>query len=143
MRIKYDELSISFKLTNYTGNKREWTKCDASFAFKRIKYAIKESEVFLCEEVIFLRDALKKLLENKYKSTTQLGFAEPDFEFELIPLEKFKDNNGNAFIQDISLLWRIYFWSKNGLTNNYLTFTLYRKHIKQLYDYLTGVIKKD
>ena len=44
-------------------------------------------------------------------------------------------------IQDIYLEWKIFFWN-HGLTENYLTITLYRDDIEMLRDYFSLVINQ-
>ncbi len=69
---------------------------------------------------------------------------EPDFCFILYPKRDLRDDPKYTYVQpgyeieDIYLEWRIYFWNE-GLTDNFLNFTLNRDEIIKFRDYLREV----
>lgn len=137
-----------YKPTNRDNWDSEWCKCDFGFASGDwLNYHGKNDEVLLSSEVEELAEAFTELLDNKLLKVKEIICMEPDFVFKLYPQTDLTDNPKYTYIQpdyeiqDIYLEWKIYFWHE-GLTDNYLTVTLYREEIERLRDYLTLVITR-
>ena len=126
----------------------DWCHVDFSFRLEGVvDYNRLDNEVLLSDEVVDIEEKLTMLLEDQIDQITEIVCIEPDFVFVLYPKKDLRDDPKYTFIQegyeieDIFVEWKIYFWNQ-GLTDNYLTVTLNRKHIKQLRDYLLEVIRK-
>jgi len=111
-----------------------------------VDYNRLDNEVLLSDEVVDIEEKLTMLLNDQIDQITEIVCIEPDFVFKLYPQKDLRDDPKYTFIQegyeieDILVEWKIYFWNQ-GLTDNHLTVTLNRKHIKELRDYLKSVIK--
>ena len=135
-----------YKPTNDDNWDSEWCKCDCLLSSGDwLNYHIENDEVLLSAEVETLAKAFTKLLDNKLTEVTEICCIEPDFVFKLFPQTDLRNDPKYTYIrhgceiQDIYLEWKIYFWDE-GLTENYLTVTLYRDEIISLRDYLTLVV---
>ena len=126
----------------------EWCSCDFLFSSGDwLNYHKENDEVLLSAEVEGLAKALTDLLDNKLSEEIEISCIEPDFVFKLFPQKDLRDDPKYSYIrpgceiQDIYLEWKIFFWNQ-GLTENYLTVTLYRDDIISLRDYLSLVTKQ-
>ena len=126
----------------------EWCRCDYLFSSKDwLNYHKEDDEVLLSSEVEMLAKAFTALLDNKLSEVTEIGCIEPDFVFTLYPQKDLRNDPKYTYIrpgceiQDIYLEWKIYFWNE-GLTDNFLTVTLYGDEIMRLRDYLSLVINQ-
>ncbi len=132
----------NYKLTNRKNWDREWCHCDFLFYSDNwLNYHKENDEVLLCCEIDEISEALTRLLDNKIIEEKEIICIEPDFIFKLFPQKDLRDDARYTYvkpgyeIQDIYLEWRIYFWD-DGLTDNYLTITLYRDEITRFRDYI-------
>ena len=108
-----------------------------------------DAEILLACEVESLEKILTQLLEDKLQQTKSLySFIEPDFNFELFPKHKIKDENpdviyvkpGHEFI-DVSADWIVNLWHDGALTANSFSVAMDREDITQLRDYLRTVLE--
>lgn len=155
MRFEIDASGISvnlqingYKPTNRDNWYRNWCNCDFMFSSEDwLNYHKENDEVLLSSEVEVMEEAFTELLENKLSAAKEIACIEPDFVFKLYPQRDLRDDPEYRFaqsgyvIQDIYLEWKIYFWHE-GLTDNYLTITLYRDEIVRLRDYLSAIMRR-
>ncbi len=144
-------LSINnYKTPDWEEYYDQWCVCSYSFhkfhkkkKTETINYSAESDEVLKSSEVDKLAYNLTDLLNGEITQPFKLRMIEPDFVFMLYPIRDLRlDQNrvvapGHEF-SDIYVEWRIYFWD-DGLTDNFLTITLYREDIKALRDYLESV----
>jgi len=154
LRLDLDGIITSLEIKNYRPSTQEnWDEewCKVTFSFVRndwLNYGKLDDELLLCSEVEELRDIIKKLLLDEITEPKELGFIEPDFQFEFNP--KSIDNQLSLFeehpqVIDIDAEWKVYFWD-DGLTDNYLSVSLIREdleHLKNYLNYVTGVVDKE
>ena len=73
---------------------------------------------------------------------------EPDFVFMLYPMKDLRTDSKYTYVapghefQDIYVEWRVYFWD-GGITENFLTITMYRNDIIAFRDFLESIRKMD
>ena len=122
-----------------------WCECDFRFHFEGVvDYHREKYEVLLSSEVDILDEKLTELLEGKISETSYTSMTEPDFIFILKPQEDLRNNPNFVYvapgyeIKDIEMEWRVYFWH-DGLTENYLSVTLFRDDIVALRDYIRSI----
>lgn len=144
-------IKIALRISDYKPSSRdhwddEW--CNSDFRFSSgewLNYHRENQEVFLSIELEELEKELTALLENKLSEIKEFTCIEPDFVFELYPQIDIRDDPNLVYVrpgfevQDICLEWKIYF-SSDGLTDHYLTITLYRNEIERFRDYLIQVM---
>lgn len=119
-----------------------WCDCGYSFRFgNAINYYEDHDEILTPEEVDELVIVLSDLLDGKVSEPREIPMTEPDFVFMLYPQKDLRTDPKYTYvapgyeIQDIYVEWRIYFWN-GGLTDNFLTITLFRKDIEAFRDFL-------
>ena len=146
-------IKIKLQINGYRPTNEEnldsvWCNCDFLFSSGDwLNYHKENDEILLAGEVDELEENLSKLLDNKLLKTKELACIEPDFIFKLYPQTDLRHDPKYIYvqpgyeIQDIYLEWKIFFWH-GGLTDNYLTITLYRDEIVRLRDYLSAIIKR-
>lgn len=124
----------------------QWCRCDFLFSSgKWLNYHKENDEILLSCEVEELKDSLEKLLDDSLVDVKEINFIEPDFEFILTPKQDLRNNSKYLYIKpgheiaDIFIEIRVYFWD-DGLTDNYLSVTLYRDEISKFKDYLSSII---
>ena len=111
---------------------------DFAFRFQGcIDYSMNDAEILLACEVESLEKILTELLEDKLQQTKSLySFIEPDFNFELFPKHKIKDENpdvsyvkpGHELI-DVSADWIVNLWHEGALTANSFSVAMDREDI--------------
>ena len=152
MWFEIDATGIKIKLqingyrpTNKDNWDSEWCRCDFLFSSGNwLNYHKENKEILLASEVDILEEKLSKLLDNKLWEIEEMVCIEPDFIFKLYPQTDLREDPKYTYIQpgyeiqDVYLEWKIFFWD-GGLTDNYLTVTLYREEIESLRDYLSAV----
>ena len=84
---------------------------------------VQNAQTLLCCEIEQLTDSLGRLLEGRLTEETRLSFLEPDFCFLLHP-------------EEITMEWKIYFWSQGAVSGNFLSLALDRQQIQYFYNYL-------
>lgn len=125
----------------------QWTRDEFYLKGKYIDYFF-DSEVLLSDEVVYLRNALKNLLDGTLKEDCIISFAEPDFEFRLSPAKRLYSEPGKIIYRDgyidvdIDMDMIIHFWCEGGLGTNQFSMTFDRGEIKALYTYLQLVTKE-
>lgn len=84
----------------------------------------------------------------RYTSTCLYSFIEPDFNFELFPKHKIKDENSDVIyvkpgheLIDVSADWIVNLWNEGALTSNSFSVAMDREDITQLRDYLRTVLE--
>ena len=127
----------------------EWW-CDCGFSFRMgkpaeiINYRKDHDELFTPEEVDGLADALTNLLDGKINEPQEYQMVEPDFVFMLYPIKDLRTDSKYSYVapgyefKDIYVEWRVFFWD-GGITENYLTLTMYRDDIIAFRDFLESV----
>ena len=149
-------IDVILRIDNYQSpSKHEYGDwwCDCGFSFRMgklaefVNYRKDHDELLMPEEVDDLADTLTALLEGKFAEPKELLMTEPDFVFMLYPIKDLRTDPKYTYVapghefQDIYVEWRVYFWD-DGLTDNFLTVTLYRDDIVALRDYLDSIRKK-
>ena len=155
LNMNIDGMEIYLNIKSYQKtNSENWddTWCNVDFAFRFhgcIDYSMNDAEILLACEVESLEEILTELLEDKLQQTKSLySFIEPDFNFELFPKHKIKDENpdviyvkpGHEFI-DVSADWIVNLWHDGALTANSFSVAMDREDITQLRDYLRIVLE--
>lgn len=148
LRMNKCDVDLWFEIYNYKKPAEEtadydWCNTNFSLKSKYINYNIEGWEVFLNDEVDYMKSAFKDLLERNIKEECTVRFAEPDFEFYMRPIRtlysepgKVSYKNGSKTL-DISIDFKIHFWCDNGaMGSNIFTMTLDREEIEAFYIYL-------
>ena len=149
LKMNIGGIDLMLNISSYIPCKNEhdytWSKCDFSLHFgQQLHYELVDSELLLCAEIQSLVNELDKLLADCLTERTEFRCMEPDFLFVLNPKKDLRKDPAYTYIapgyeiEDITLEWRIYFWC-DGLTDNFLTLTLYREGIIALKDYLEHI----
>ena len=151
MRFRIDmcDVDLQLKIKEWTdeGDPLQWTREEFSLKGKYIDYSF-DSEVLMCDEVIYLRDALDALLDGRVKEKFTIEFAEPDFIFLLSPAVRLYSEPGKVIYRDgyrdfdIDMEMRVRFWCKGGLGSNYFSMAFNRGEIQALHTYLQLVTKE-
>ncbi len=149
-QIDADGIKIKLQISGYKPTSKEnwdseWCRCDLFLSSGDwLNYNKEDDEVLLCSEIDWLAENLTELLNNEISEEKEITCIEPDFVFKLYPQTDLTKDPKHIYvatgyeIQDIYIEWRIYFWN-GGLTENYLTVTLFRAEIELLRDYLVLV----
>ena len=128
--------------------------CDCGFSFRMgkpteiINYRKAHDELLTPEEVDGLADVLTSLLEGKITEPQEYPMVEPDFVFMLYPMKDLRTDSRYTYVasghefQDVYVEWRVYFWDC-GITENFLTLTMYRNDIIAFRDFLESIRKMD
>jgi hypothetical protein len=100
------DVDLWFEIYNYkkpTKETADYDWCNTSFSLKSkyIDYNIDGWEVFLNDEIDYMKSAFKDLLEGNIKEECTVSFAEPDFEFDMSPIKTLYSEPGKV-------------WYKNG-----------------------------
>lgn len=155
LNMNIDGMEIYLNIKGYQKtNSENWddTWCNVDFVFRFrgcIDYSMNDAAILLACEVESLEKILTELLEDKLQQTKSLySFIEPDFNFELFPKHKIKDENsdviyvkpGHEFI-DVSADWIVNLWHDGALTANSFSVVMDREDITQLRDYLRTVLE--
>ena len=142
-----DGIEVKLRIDDYEDPSKHdfgdvWCDCGYSFRFgNAINYYKDHDEILTPEEVDQLVIVLSELLEGKVSEPREVPMTEPDFFFMLYPQKDLRTDPKYTYvapgyeIQDIYVEWRIYFWN-GGLTDNFLTITLFRKDIEAFRDFL-------
>ncbi len=127
----------------------EWCRTDFSFSSKSwLNYHKEDDEILLSHEVETLAQMIDDLLSDNLTQPATMNCVEPDFTFTAYPQRYLQSDTENGLIcakpilEDVHMEWRIRFWEPDGLTDNYLSVTLYRTHLQILLAYLNCVIGK-
>ena len=120
-----------------------WCNTNFSLKSKYIDYNFEGWEVFLNDEIDYMKSVFKDLLEGKVKKECNVSFAEPDFEFDMSPIRTLYSEPGKMWCKsgsitlDISIDFNIHFWRSDGaLGSNVFTMTVDREEIGAFYTYL-------
>ena len=158
LRMNICDVDLWFEIYNYkkpTKETADYDWCNTSFSLKSkyIEYNIDGWEVFLNDEIDYMKSAFKDLLEGNIKEECTVSFAEPDFEFDMSPIKTLYSEPGKVWYKngsvtlDISIDFKIHFWCDDGaLGSNIFTMTLDREEIGAFYTYLqlvSGEIDKN
>ena len=157
LKMDLEGIEICFRIAGYKKSTKdncydEWCKVDLAVkAGDWLNYHVESSEMLLAMEVETLKDAIDDLLNDRLEQPNELGFIEPDIEFELYPKEDLRNNPrflyiapGNE-IADIYMELVISFWH-NGLTANRLIMGFVQADMEKLecyLKYIIGIINKD
>ncbi len=150
MRFRIDmcdvDLQLKIKEWDAEADSLQWTREEFSLKGKYINYAF-DSEVLMCSDVVYLRDALGELLDGSLKEGCSVEFAEPDFVFKLSPAFSAYSEEGKVWFKDgyrdfdIDMEMRVQFWlNDGGLGSNYFSMSFDRGEIQALYTYLRLVM---
>ena len=119
--------------------------CNTNFSLKSnyIEYNMDGWEVFLNDEIDYMKSVFNDLLEGNIKKECTVSFVEPDFEFEMSPITTLYSEPGKMYYKDgsvtldISVDFKIHFWCDDGaMGSNVFAMTLYREEIRVFYTYL-------
>ena len=153
LKIDLDGILLRLKIVGYKSSTQKewddkWCRVDFSvFSPKWLDYYIENDEVLLSCEVETLADSIDKLLNDKLDEITEIDCIEPDFKFILHPKRDLRNDLKYIYVRegheiaDIYMEWIVTFWN-GGLTDNYLSVTLYREDMKILLVYLNYAIGK-
>ena len=136
-----------YRTSNQANWDEEWCTVDLTVNFGKEVNLLRTGETMLSCEVEQLKSVFADLLENKIKERTFLNFIEPDFEFIINPDYHFRnesdygDDRVGQYLKDIFVDFHIYYWN-GGLTDNYLSITLYREEIEYFLTYLKLVTRQ-
>lgn len=150
-------IDVLLRIENYQDPSKhefgDWW-CDCSFSFRMgrlaeiINYRKDHDELLTPEEVDGLGAALTDLLDGKIAEPQEFPMVEPDFVFMLYPIKDLRTDPKYTYVapghefQDIYAEWRVYFWD-DGITENFLTVTMYRDDIVAFRDFLESVRATD
>lgn len=105
-----------------------WCKVDFSFSSEEwLNYRKENYEVITSREIETLANSIEMLLKNELNDICSICLIEPDFSFKLYP--------------SIYMEWSVSFWN-HGLTDNFLSVTLYRDDLEYIVTYLNYVMGK-
>ena len=157
LKMDLEGIEFCFRIAGYKRSTEdncydEWCKVDLAVkAGDWLNYHVEASEMLLAMEVETLKDAIDDLLNDRLEQPNELGFIEPDIEFELYPKEDLRNNPrflyiapGNE-IADIYMELVISFWH-NGLTANRLIMGFVQADMEKLecyLKYIIGIINED
>ena len=157
LEMDLEGIEFCFRIAGYKKSTKdncydEWCKVDLAVkAGDWLNYHVEASEMLLAMEVETLKDAIDDLLNDRLEQPNELGFIEPDIEFELYPKEDLRNNSrflyiapGNE-IADIYMELVISFWH-NGLTANRLIMRFVQADMEKLecyLKYIIGIINED
>lgn len=160
MRLRLDlcDVDLQFKINGWREPKTgedgcdKWCNVELSLKSKYIDYK-PSGELIMSSEVVWIKDVLKKLIDNELEEDYTITLAEPDIQFEFRIAKRFFSTPGIVYYAkgyedvDINGDWIIHFWCNDGaLGGNSLSMTLDRNDITNLYNYImlvTGEIKSD
>lgn len=156
LKIDLNGIVLHLQIKDYKPSKHEiwdeqWCRTDYSFASEPwLNYQKTSDEVFLSCEVEQLAGSIQKLLHDELVEITEIECVEPDFRFVLHPKRDLRNDPKYTYIapgyeiEDIYMEWTVAFWN-DGLTDNFLSVTLYRCDLEYLLIYLnliTGSLKR-
>lgn len=146
-------IDVILRIENYQPSSKhefgDWW-CDCGFSFRMgklaeiISYRKDHDELLMPEEIDELAIVLTDLLEGRITEPRELPMTEPDFVFMLYPIKDLRTDPKYTYVapghefQDIYVEWRVYFWNE-GLTDNFLTLTLYRDDIIAFRDFFEAI----
>ena len=87
---------------------------------------------------------MTNLLDGKIIEPKEYTMVEPDFVFMLYPIKDLRTDPKYSYVapghefQDIYVEWRVFFWD-DGITENFLTLTMYRDDIVAFRDFLESI----
>ena len=130
----------------------EWCRVDLTLqSGDWLDYHVGPTELLVAAEVKDLRDCIDALLTDRIEKPKELGFIEPDLEFQFTPKQDARENPRVLYVRpgseivDIGMEMVVYFWN-DGLTDNRLIVSFIREDLEKLLCYLqyvTGSISKD
>lgn len=147
LKMDLEGIEFRFRIAGYKSSTKddrydEWCKVDLAVrAGEWLDYHVEASEMLLAMEVETLKDAIDDLLHDRLDQPTELGFVEPDIEFDLYPKEDLRNDprflyiRSGCEISDIYMELVISFWH-DGLTANRLVLGLCQNDIEKLACYL-------
>ena len=142
-------INLDLEVNGYTPHPQQedefccyWCQLNYSFRSENwLSYAGQNVEVMTSYEVDSLAKDIRRLLSDQLAEPITKQLIEPDFRFVLHPKRDIRNDPGVIYVRegmeiaDVFMEWRVYFWS-GGLTDNYLTLTLYRQELECLLAYL-------
>ena len=145
MWIKLDlqgmHLDMKIEVPSYR-DPEDWCIVNSVFVFRDIiGYEIANEELFMYEELIFLKNKIDMLLNGEIEKPTMLQFMEPDFRFMFCPRCDLRNDPDIAYVEegheytDPHVEWNVYLWNE-GLTTNCFTCVLNVDDLLILRDYL-------
>ena len=154
LKLNLDGIILSLQIRNYIKVSDDdwgstWCKTDFSFCSEPwLNYHKTNDEVFLASEIDDLAHMLKDLLDGSLTESIEFNCIEPDFNFFFHPKYDVRNDPKVVYVKpgheiaDIDMEWRVSFWNGGGLTANYLSVTLNRDDIENLFLYLQLVMSK-
>lgn len=151
LKMNLEGIEFRFRIAGYKKSTRdncydEWCKVDLAVrAESWLDYHVEASEMLLAMEVETLKDAIDDLLDDRLEQPAELGFVEPDIEFELYPREDLRNNPRFLYIKPGREMSGIYmelvisFWH-DGLTANRLVLGFGQDDMEKLECYLKYII---
>lgn len=137
LHLDVDGIFLNLAVKGYRRNNRTeygctWCQVDFSLvAGDWLNFSRRNDEILTAEEVDDFIVILERLLKNELESSTEMGFAEPDF------LLKFYPKNSRQGGPQME--WQIRFWNQGGLTENYFSLKLGTAEIEAVWVYLKFV----
>jgi hypothetical protein len=121
----------------------DWLKTSWRLTFKDIiNYKVDRCEVFTEECIDLIIKYAKRLLDGKLRQKTDFDALEPDFSFLFVPKKiLYDDITKEPFIANFYMEIRVHLWH-NGLTDNFISMTLWERDIIKFRDYLLDVKKE-
>lgn len=153
LNLNVEGIAIELEIKEYKKTKKDdnpiFCECSYSFTSKNwLNYSKKDDQIIACDEVDFLFEKLKELVNDELINDEEIEFWEPDFSFELITKKDLRKDKRYTYIAkgfeitDICLKWFVHFWDEDGaLSENYLCITLAREDINKLIDYLEDITR--
>lgn len=126
-----------------------WTNTDFSLHGRFINYEVTDDELFMVEEVSYLKCDLEDLLNNALEEDCVVEFAEPDLSFYLYPAKRLYDEPGKVLYRngymdrELFAQLTVKFWcKKGGLGGNSFTMKMVKEDIEAFLIYLKTVTKE-
>lgn len=139
VKLDIDGFIFEFRVDNYRKSSEkhwyeEWCTVHARlYSSDQVINYKSYSETMLCCEVETLYENLSELINGTMKENKYVALIEPDFEYTCVP------GINNRF----SLEWVFCLWSDHTLTGNSIHTWLGADDVKELHEYLEGVIEDD
>ena len=142
--IRFNFNGLIFKMKNEGYNSdNEWLKTSWRLTLENIiNYNVDCCEVFTKECIDLIIKYATRLLDGKLKQKIDFDALEPDFSFLFVPKKTFHDDiTKEPFTTEPYMEIRVHL-CHNGLTDNFISMTLWEKDILKFRDYLLDVKKE-
>lgn len=151
LRLNLCDVEVQLKINDWHRSETNedwddnWCDVELSLNSNYINYD-PSGEILMSAEVMHLKKILAKLLDGTLTEDCEVGFAEPDMEFQLRVAKRLYDIPGkvtyrNGYVDvDIDADFVIHFWCADGLGANIFSMNMDRTEINALHTYLKYVI---